>query len=261
MDIQITSFQNPLVKRIRSLKYKKYRIREGCFWAEGIRSVLEAMETSWEIEYLIWSPEMLRSDLAREAIKAAAARTVTVSKPVFERLTMSELPQGMGAMIRTPNRNLSQLPVTSDAFFVALENPQDRGNVGAVVRTIDCAGGQGVILLGQSVDPFDPAAIRASMGAIFSTPIVRCTPQEFHEWNKENRLQLVGTSAHAKTGFRQANYSRPLVLLFGNERSGLSEDLQAAANLLVQIPIQGRSSSLNLSAAVAVLAYQIQGAK
>lgn len=257
---EITSFQNPLVKRIRSLKYKKYRQREGLFWAEGIRNTLEAMETGWDIETLIWSPQMLRSDLAQQRVQESELPKVAVAERVFERIALSELPQGLGALIRLPERGLADLEVRANSFFIVLENPQDRGNVGAVVRSTDAAGGAGVILVGQAVDPYDPEALRTSMGAIFSIPVVNCQDaQELIRWAQKNSVSLMGTSARAEYDFRQVAYARPLALVFGNERHGLSDALTTQLNTVLSIPILGRANSLNLSTSVAVMAYQVQG--
>ena len=257
---QITSFANPLVKKIRSLAYRKYRKREGVFWAEGVRNTLEAIDNGWDIEALVYAPDMMRSNLARERIAASDLRKVAVADRVFERIAQSELPQGLGAVVKLPARNLSDIPVARNTFIVALEEPQDRGNVGAVVRTIDAAGGRGVILVGQAVDPYDPEALRTSMGAIFSVPVVNCTAAEFLAWSKENKFHLIGTSAHADAEFRQLDYPRPLAVIFGNERIGMSESLQQAVDTMASIPILGRANSLNLGTSVAVMAYQAQGA-
>lgn len=257
---EITSFQNPLVKKIRSLAYKKYRKREGVFWAEGVRNTLEAIDNGWDIETIVYAPDMLRSDLARERIAASAFRKVTVDARVFARIAASELPQGLGAVVRLPERNLADIAVAADTFVVVLEEPQDRGNVGAVVRTVDAAGGHGVLLVGQAVDPYDPEALRTSMGAIFTVPVVNCTAAELLAWTHANHLHLIGTSARASAEFRQVAYPRPLALVFGNERVGLSDALQAATDIMVNIPILGRANSLNLGASVAIMAYQAQGA-
>ena len=256
---EITSFQNPLVKMIRSLAYKKYRKREGLFWAEGVRNTLEAIDNGWDIDALVWAPDLLRSDLARERIGASTLRKVTVASRVFERIAASELPQGLGALVRLPERSLADIPVGADTFVVVLEEPQDRGNVGAVVRTVDAAGGQGIILVGQAVDPYDPEALRTSMGAIFSRPVVNCTADELLAWTRTHGLHLMGTSARASAEFRQVAYPRPLALVFGNERVGLSDTLQQAVDEMVSIPILGRANSLNLGASVAIMAYQAQG--
>ncbi len=257
---EITSFQNPLVKKIRSLAYKKYRKREGLFWAEGVRNTLEAIDNGWDIEMLVYSPALLRSNLARERIAASEFRTVAVAERIFERIALSELPQGLGALIHLPKRTIADIAPTNDALIVALEEPQDRGNVGAIVRTVDAAGGQALILIGQAVDPFDPEALRTSMGAIFTVPIVNASTEEFLVWSRKHQIHLLGTSARAEIGFRDTAYPRPLALIFGNERVGLSEHLKNEVDIMVKIPILGRANSLNLGASVAIMAYQAQGA-
>ena len=119
--------------------------------------------------------------------------------------------------------------------------------------------GSAPVLIGQAVDPYDPEALRPSMGSIFSVPVFTCpTAPDFLAWAQERRVWLVGTSARTDLDFRQATYRRPLVLLFGNERAGLSAALQAAVDEFVRIPIGGRARSLNLGAAVAVMAYQVK---
>ena len=121
---QITSFANPLVKKIRSLAYKKYRKREGVFWAEGVRNTLEAIDNGWDIDALVYAPTMLRSDLARERIAASNLRKVAVADRVFERIAQSELPQGLGAVVKLPERSLADIPIAGDTTQVALLNGQ-----------------------------------------------------------------------------------------------------------------------------------------
>ena len=98
------------------------------------------------------------------------------------------------------------------------------------------------------------------MGAIFAVPVVNCNADEFLGWSHSNQLHLVGTSARAEAEFRQVEYPRPLALVFGNERVGLSDTLQDAVDIVANIPILGRANSLNLGASVAIMAYQAQGA-
>lgn len=257
MMTEITSLQNPLIKRIRSLKHRKYRQREGRFWAEGIRIVLEALELRWDVEALVWAPDLLTSHSAHQAIVRMPEKTVAVSGQVFRSLSSRDNPQGVGALVRIPERRLEDLSIGPETFLLVLEDAQDPGNVGTVVRTADCTGCHGVIMLGNCADPYAPQAVRASMGSLFSLPVVTgVATSDFLRWARAVNLRLVGTSARAAVGYREADYSRPLALLFGSEQRGMSEALCRAAHETVCIPIQGRASSLNLSSAVAVMAYR-----
>jgi TrmH family RNA methyltransferase len=125
------------------------------------------------------------------------------------------------------------------------------------MRTADGVGAKGIILLGNTTDPYDPTAVKASMGAIFSLKLVHPNWHEMQSWVKAQKLMLVGTSDHGATDYQQIRYKRPLVLMMGSERHGLPDDMIAACDHLARIPMTGRSDSLNLAIATAVMLYEI----
>ena len=253
----ITSLQNPLVKRIRALRHKKHRRRQQCFWAEGIHAVLEAQALGWPIDCLVWAPDLLRSQTARENIAAATCPVAAVAPNIFAQLSTLDHPQGLGALVQIRRQTLEDLQPSPSSVIAVLEEPRDPGNVGTVIRTAEAAGATGVIVLGPSADPWDPQAVRASMGALFGIPIVCLEKtQTFLTWAQEKSLTLVGTSARAAHNFKTAEYPKPLALLLGNEQRGLSAALKTQAHTLVHIPMRGRSTSLNLAAAATLLLYQ-----
>jgi len=138
-----------------------------------------------------------------------------------------------------------------------LDEVQDPGNLGTILRTSDAVGAQGIILLNHSTDPFDPAVVRASMGAIFSQIIVKSTFEEFSEWKTINQIPVVGTSGKADNEYRALNYPFPMVLLMGSERQGLSKEHYRICDEVVSIPMVGKSDSLNLAIATGVILYEI----
>ena len=138
-----------------------------------------------------------------------------------------------------------------------LDAVADPGNLGTIMRTADAVGCRGIILLGHSTDPYDPTAVKASMGALFSLELFQSDWQPFAQWQRDHRITLVGTSDHAETDYQAIKYRRPLVLLMGSERHGLSSEMMTACDHLVQIPMVGRSDSLNLAVASAVMLYEI----
>ncbi len=133
----------------------------------------------------------------------------------------------------------------------------DPGNLGTILRTAEAVGCQGVILLGHSTDPYDPTAVKASMGAIFSINLVQTGWEDFHPWVKAGSLFLVGTSDHAETDYQAQHYKRPMVLLMGSERHGLSDTMMAGCDAMVRIPMLGRSDSLNLAVSTGIMLYEI----
>ena len=141
---------------------------------------------------------------------------------------------------------------------MALVAPQDPGNIGAILRTIDAVGASGLLLLGSSADPYHPNAVRASMGAIFWYPTACASFGEFARWAKGAGYSVIGTSAHGSQDYRvEGAYTKPVILLMGSEREGLTDEHKAACDLLVRMPMQGRVSSLNLAVATGVMLYTL----
>ncbi len=139
---------------------------------------------------------------------------------------------------------------------MALVAPQDPGNIGAILRTIDAVGASGLLLLDSSASPYHPNAVRASMGTLFWHPVVQASFPDFAGWARGSGYTIYGTSAHGSLDYRHVErYARPAILLLGSERQGLSPDQVACSDFLLQLPMRGRASSLNLAVAAGVLLY------
>jgi RNA methyltransferase, TrmH family len=139
---------------------------------------------------------------------------------------------------------------------VALVSPQDPGNVGTILRTMDAVDADALFLLDGGVELYHPTVVRASMGTLFWKPVVQTSFNKFIEWARGNDMQLIATSAKADMDYRSLNPKTPWVLVLGNEQKGLSPEQSAACDVTVSLPMQGRVSSLNLSVAAGVLLYQ-----
>lgn len=260
----ITSLRNPRVKSIRALRQRKYRQREGRFLIEGIRIVAEAQENGAPIETLIYAPELLVSERA-EALVAAAdpGSRLALSGDVFRSLSDREEPQGIAAVVRIVNRTLDTLPLHDEMLVVVACQLRDPGNLGSILRTCDAVGATGLVILEPSVDLYDPQAVRATMGSLFAVPTVHLAdPGALNRWYEQLRgtglpLLVVASSAHGREHYDKVDYHRPVVLLVGNERYGLPESMHAGADVSVHLPMAGRATSLNVSAATAALLYEI----
>lgn len=256
----ITRAGNLSVKRVRALRQRRERDRTGLGLAEGIRLVAEAVQVGAAIESLVVAPDLLRSAFARRLVEAERRKglpVLEVSAAVFESLSLKEGPQGLAAVVRQRWESLDGVRLAGDLCWLALDAVQDPGNLGTILRTGDAVGASGAILIGDSADPYDPAALRASMGAVFSQRLVRATFDEFAAWKQQWGYRLVGTSGAATVDYRDASYRPPLVLLMGSEREGLSPDQQALCDFVVKIPMVGRSDSLNLAVATGIVLYEI----
>jgi RNA methyltransferase, TrmH family len=258
----ITSHQNPLAKRIRRLEHKKYRQEEGAYFVEGIRVVLSALEVSAPVELLVYAPELLTSDVGWEAIRgyeAAGGEAAAVSGEVFRSFSQRDNPAGLGAIVGARLRMLAELPVTPEAIFVAAHDTGDPGNLGTIVRTMDGMGAAGLILAGQTTDPFHPTAVKASMGTLFRVPVVQVPRLEpVWAWAEEHAIFTVATSARGTHSFWAAPYRFPALLLLGSEGEGLPADVIQRADLAVAIPMHGTASSLNLAVAAGLLLYELR---
>ena len=180
-----------------------------------------------------------------------------VSEDVFLRLSLKEGPQGLAAVVRQRWERLDVVTPAPGSPWVALDSVADPGNLGTILRTNDAAGGAGIILLGQSTDPYDPSAVRASMGAIFNQQIAKSTLSEFKAWKERSGCPVIGTSDAAAQDYHTFTYPDPLVVLMGSERQGLQPEHQAICDEIVSIPMRGKSDSLNLAVATAIVLYEI----
>lgn len=256
----IASTSNARVKFIRSLYSRTERERTKLFFIEGIRLVTEAVQLGLAIETLVVAPALLKSQFAQDVVRTQQEQgtpCLEVTAEVFKSISAKDGPQGMGAVLQQRWQTLHQLTLAHDDCWIALDATQDPGNIGTILRTSDAVGCAGVFLLGNSADPYDPGALRASMGALFSQRLVKASFNEFVQWQQQQHCTVVGTSGAATQDYRQAHYQKPLILLMGSERQGLSAEQQAICDLMIKIPMIGRSDSLNLAVATGIVLYEI----
>jgi RNA methyltransferase, TrmH family len=259
----ISSAANPVVKRMRLLGDRKHRRREGAFVVEGIQPVWQAVEAGADVEVLVVAPSLVGSRAAAliAGQEAAGTKVAKVTGELFARLSARDGPSGLAAIVRARVPGLASLPVTADAVFVALHEVGNPGNLGTIIRTADAAGAAAVVLVGPAADPFDPAAVKASMGALFAVRVARAADTaELFAWTARSGVSVTTTSAKAERSFWEAGYSRPLVLLLGAEGAGLPDDVLAAGDAQVRIPMTGTAESLNLAVAAGLLLYQARKA-
>lgn len=258
----ITSRQNPKIRQIRALKHRKARQETGLFLVEGLHATGSAMEAGAPIEYLCYSPEKLSSEYGANLVAALTAQGIpclAVSEDVFELLAEKENPQGILAVVRQQRRQLADFNRENFPWGVALVAPQDPGNLGTILRTVDAAGASGVIILDKGVEIYHPKAVRASMGALFWRPVIRAAFDEFSQWAKANDYTLYGSSAKRGRSLEAAeSFRRPAILLLGSEREGLSREQAEVCNEIIQLPMQGQVTSLNLSVAAGILLYAMR---
>jgi TrmH family RNA methyltransferase len=259
----ISSAANPLIKRMRLLSAeRKHRRREAAFVVEGIQPVWQAVEAGADVEVLVIAPELLGdSPAARMAATAedAGTKVVRLTGELFARLSGRDGPSGLAAIVRGQPLGLADVAAGPDAVFAGLCGIGNPGNLGTIIRTVNAAGAAGVVLLGDTADAFSPAAVKASMGALFTTPVAHAADAEtFFGWAAAAEVTVVTTSAAAPASFWEASYPRPLVVLLGAEGTGLPEQVLARGDVCVRVPMAGTAESLNLAVAASLLLYEVQ---
>jgi TrmH family RNA methyltransferase len=241
------------------LRRRAQREASGLFLVEGIRAAFEAAEQGAELEELYFAPELLRSAIALDLVDRLRERGVVVlevTADVFGSLSAREGPQGIAGVVRQRWSRLEDARTVEGLGWVALDGIQDPGNLGTILRTCDAVGAAGAILLGETADPYDPSAVRASTGAVFGRRLIRASLEDLLVWARASRVRVVGTSDRAAISFRAPVYNSPLVLLMGSERKGLDESTRGHCDAVVSIPMLGSCDSLNLAVATGVILYE-----
>ena len=185
----ITSRANPKIKQVRALRQRKERDATGLFIVEGITHVAAALETEAQVEYVCYAPDLLISPFARELIEHESARGLPcypATADVFESISEKDNPTGIIAVVHQKHRTLDDLTPDTFDLGVALVSPQDPGNIGSILRTIDAVDASGLILLDGGADVYHPSAVRASMGALFSKQVVSATFGGFARWARQH---------------------------------------------------------------------------
>jgi TrmH family RNA methyltransferase len=251
------------LERVLALRLRAEREREGLFFVEGVRFLVTAMDAGMNVAALVVAPDLLASPVALRAVRrlrASGVPLLEVSPADFTRLSLLSEPQGVGAVLRERWSSVAALAhPRRDALWVALEHLRSPGNLGSLLRTCDAVGATGVVFTGDDVDPYDPSAVRATMGSLFRQRLLRATPEEIARVNRYGEYIVVGATPEAARDFRTLSYRRPALLVLGSERSGLSEAQRALCDELVRIPMCGSCDSLNLAVAASVLLYEAFG--
>jgi TrmH family RNA methyltransferase len=255
---EITGFSNPLVKRVRSLREKKYRKQEGLFLAEGLRILTEAHEQGVLPEMLFHagSDHLLAQNLIA-AMEAAGGDIIETTPDILAKISGKDNPQAVVGIYRDRLTPLDAIDRNKADIWIVAQSLRDPGNLGTILRTGDAVGAGGLILIDDCVDPFSVEAVRASMGALFTQQIVIAVWSDFVEWLRKGKGQLVGTSLNHSTHYQKVQYESPTFLLVGNEAQGLPLAYEQECDVLVKVPMMGKADSLNVAVATAVMAYEV----
>jgi RNA methyltransferase, TrmH family len=234
------------------------------FFVEGVRNVVRAIESGFHIETLVYSEKLLIVPIARRLVRdrcRSGTPTLDVSPEVFRQVSMTPRASGVGAVVAQQWSTLHHASPKSALCWVVVEAIRSEGNLGSLIRTSEAVGGAGFILVGPQVDPYSPAVVRASMGAVFGQTFIRTNGRSLRNWVRRHRCRVIGASPGGSADLHRFEYPRPTVLVLGEEREGLSPAQSGLCTDFVRIPMVGAADSLNLAVAGSLLMYEVYRAR
>jgi len=259
---EITSLTNPVIKDIRALAQKKFRDQQNAFMAEGLKLVIDALDLGWTIRTLVFAKSQRGNQMAEKVAArafASGALVLEVSEKVLGAITRRDNPQMVLGVFEQRFMPLKDVRPKDGEVWIALDRVRDPGNLGTIIRTADAVGASGVILVGETTDPFSVETVRATMGSVFAVPVAKTNVEAFLSWRKGAQARMVGTHLKGSVDYRTVDYTKgATILLMGNEQQGLPDTLANACDALIRIPQAGRADSLNLAVATGVALYEIR---
>lgn len=256
--MKITSPQNPRVKAAVRLREKKDRKKAGVFIVEGAREIARAVARDFQLKELFLCSEELSPEAKNllPQLQLSDDKQLEVTPPVFAKLAMREDKDGLFAIFAEKRHTLAEISDKKNPLFIVLETVEKPGNLGAILRTADGAGVTGVIVLDPSCDIYNPNAIRASVGAIFSVPVIQLPPQEWWSYCAQQKIQTIAATPNTNQTYFDVDYRKPSALFLGSEAHGLTQETMDRCEVKIKIPMAGLGDSLNISVAGAVIIYE-----
>jgi len=255
----ITSLQNQRVKEAVRLRDRRHREKQGRILIDGARELARAVGAGVRmLEMFVCEPLCT----SREAqgllgwLPDCRAEVFRVTEPVFEKLSFGHRAEGVLGVAEMPRQRLEELQLPERPLVAVLEGVEKPGNVGAVLRSADAAGLSALIVADAWTDLYNPNAIRASLGTIFTMPVCAATSADTLEWLRRKRLAIYAARADASLPYTEVDYRGPTAIVLGSEAEGLSAGWSGGDVTAVRLPMHGAADSLNVSAAAAVLFYE-----
>lgn len=264
MDNQITSLQNPKIKNALKLNDRRERNETGLFLIEGYRELKRAADGGVKVQSLFICPEFFlgeNEDGLIQQIKKNGAEIFVCASHVFEKLSYRDRPDGLigiGVQMKIGLSELAQALVNkNNPFLIVAEAIEKPGNLGTILRSADAAGADGVIVCDRCTDIYNPNVVRASVGTLFTLPVVEAQSCEILAWLNERGVRVVAATPSASEEFTQTDLKGPVAIAVGTEQLGLSKQWMDAADIRVRIPMHGIADSLNVATATTLLLYEV----
>ena len=255
----LTSFRNPRVKDVVKLRNRRQRDRQGRFVIEGQRELTCASDAGFDLEALYYCEDLFADNDARDLVARVAETGVEcqqTSRPVFEKMSYRHTPDGLLGVAAAPDLSLARLQQPKDALWLVAAAIEKPGNLGAMLRCADAAGGVGVLVADPATDVLNPNVVRASVGTLFSVPIAVGTAEDVRDLLEAHRVRIVTARPDGDVDYTQADLRGALAIVVGSEHDGLGSAWSPPRCEAVRIPMAGRADSVNAAVAAAVLLFE-----
>jgi TrmH family RNA methyltransferase len=252
----ITSLQNPKVKEVVKLRERRDREKTGLFLIEGYRELSRALGAGVLMEHLFICPEFFLGE-NEESLISQVKTVFPCTQEVFQKISYRDRPDGLLAVAHQEKKGLKDLTLRSQPFFIVAEAIEKPGNLGTILRTADAVGADGVIVCDKCTDLFNPNVVRASVGTLFTVPVVEASSEETIDWLKKNHIAIAAATPGGETLYTEADFTTGVAIAFGTEQYGLSEKWLKSASERLFIPMKGEADSLNVAISTAVLLYEV----
>ena len=262
MKIKITSLHNPQLKKIIQLREHKTRQLTGLTIVEGLREISrlkEAQAAGVLFEELFVCRGFLKKDGKKDLVKEIELQGIPVaevSKEIYAKISFGDRLEGLLAVCRPKFFTLEELQLRKIPLIVVAEGLEKPGNLGAILRTCDAAGVDGLLVCDGQTDIYNPNVIRASLGTVFGVRVVQSTQKDALKFLKDSNIQICAATPQAATSYFQMNFKGPAAIVLGSEEKGLSDFWLNHADRKVKIPMRGKADSLNVSATAAIVVYE-----
>ncbi len=257
----ITSSQNPYIKEIKSLKHKKYRDQTGKYLIEGFKIIEDALTVNADIESIIIDDNMKQTKEIQRICNAANNKNInifSVSPKIISEISETVTPQGILGILLFKKLQIDKKKLHNMQTVCILENIQDPGNLGTIIRTADAAGIDSVVLLNGCVDLYNPKVIRSTMSSLFNVSIFPVDNLEnlIKDLHDEN-YRIYATGLMSESFYYSKDFTGKTAFIFGNESKGLSDSIRNLSDEIIKIPVIGKINSLNVAQSAAVIFYEV----
>lgn len=262
--VEISSLQNTRIKNLVKLSKRRERDEQRVTLVEGTREITHALNAGYIPVETYLCPELVTNPASQALVATCETLAdqglttlIRVTAPVFGKIAYREDSGGLLLVMPYIARTLADLPLRTTPFLTVIEGVEKPGNLGAILRTADAAGVDGVIVCAGATDVHNPNVVRASLGALFTTPLAEASTESVIQWLQQHRIRIVAASPAGTTSYTVPDLTSPVAIVMGSEAEGLSPCWLAAADEVVHIPMRGLVDSLNLSTATAILLYEV----